>query len=149
MEKGDFLFLLLGASYASFKFAKAYVIDNLPTDFKYNVELNVSNDDPGLKQFDMYPEDNGKILKNLDDKEVMNLLVRNNKVPVWIDIAVESVTNDFTIFRLLCAGRYSNDRKEFYYEKRGSGPFGIKSPVFPIDYKEGIKFKLGNKNVAE
>ncbi len=147
MEKGDFLFLLMGASYASFKFAKSFVADDLPADFRYNVHLNVSLDDPSLKQFDTYPEDNGKVLENLDDKEVMNLLVRNNKVPVWIDIAVESVTKDFTIFRLLCAGRYSDDRKEFYYEKSGSGPFGIKSPDFPIGYKEGIKFKLGSKNV--
>jgi hypothetical protein len=148
MQKEDFLFLLLGASYASFKFAKLFVTDNLPTDFKYNVQLNFSSDDPSLKQFDLYPADDGNTLTNLDDKEVMNLLVRKNKVPVWIDIAVESATKDFTIFRLLCAGRYSDDRKEFYYEKGGSGPFGIKSPDFPPDYKEGIKFKLGSRNVA-
>jgi hypothetical protein len=105
-------------------------------------------DSPDLKQFDIYPEDNGRILKNLKDKEVINLLCRDNKVPVWIDISVESATNQFTIFQLLCAGRYSDNRKEFYYEKNGSGPFSIKSPVFPVDYKEGTKFQLRDKNVS-
>lgn len=148
MTKEDFLFLLLGASYASYKFAQSFVTDELPTDFRYDVHLSVSMDSPDLKQFDIYPEDNGKILKSLKDKEVMNLLCRNNKVPVWIDISVVSTKNQYTILQLLCAGRYSDNRREFYYEKNGSGPFGIKSPVFPVDYEEGTKFKLRDRNVA-
>jgi len=148
MKKADFLFLLLGASYAAYKFAQLHLTDDLPTDFKYDVQLNFSSDDPKLKQFHIYPEDNERVLNGLTDKEVMDLLCRQDKVPVWIDISVESVKNGCTIFRLLCAGRYSSERKEFYYEKRGSGPFGIKSPILPIGYKEGIKFKLGSKNVA-
>jgi len=50
-----------------------------------------------------------------------------------------------TVFKLICAGRYSDDEKEFYYSNNGTGPFGVKSPDLPIDYSEGIKFKLRSK----
>ncbi len=149
MKKEDFLFLLLGASYAAYKFAQLHLIDDLPTDFRYDVQLNSSTDDPRLTQFDIYPEDNGRVLKGLTDKEVIGLLCRQDKVPVWIDISVDSVWNGCTVFRLLSAGRYSSVRKEFYYEKGGSGPFGIKSPILPIDYKEGIKFNLESRDIIQ
>lgn len=131
MNKPDFLFLLLGASYVSFKFAKKFVTYDLVPEFKYDLELNISNDDPELTQFDTYPEDNGKKYFDLTDKEVVEILCRNNKNPVWIDIAVTKWDSDKTTFTLLCAGRYSDNKKEFYYTNSGSGPFGIKSPNLP------------------
>ncbi len=145
MNKPDFLFLLLGASYASFKFAKEFVKNDLKPEFKYDLELNISHDNPELKQFDIYPEDNEKKHFDLTDKEVVEILWRNNKVPVWIDIAVSKADRKKTTFRLLCAGRYSDDKNEFYYTDGGSGPFGIKSPNHPIGYKEGTKFRLKRK----
>jgi hypothetical protein len=90
MNKPDFLFLLLRASYASFKFAKESVKNDLKTEFKYALELNISHDNPELKQFDIYPEDNGKKYFDLTDKEVVEILCQNNKIPVWIDIAVSN-----------------------------------------------------------
>jgi hypothetical protein len=69
-------------------------------------------------------------------------LCRQGKVPVWIDISVESVYKDQTIFRLLCAGRYTDNEEEFYYNKRETAMFGIKSPTMPPNYVEGQKFKL-------
>ena len=142
MNKPDFLFLLLGASFASFKFAKEFVKNDLKPEFKYDLELNVSNNNPELKQFDIYPEDNGKKYFDLTDKEVTEILWRNNKIPVWIDISVAKSDRKKTTFRLICAGRYSDDKNEFYYKDRGSGPFGIKSPDLPIGYKKGDKFRL-------
>ena len=142
MTKQEFLFHLKGASLVSLKFAENYVKNKLTTDFKYNVILNASTDNPNLTQFDIYPEDDGKMKLDLTDKEVVALLYRNGKVPVWIDINVLKSGKKSTTFNLLCAGRYSDDKKEYYYNEKGSGPFGIKSPELPIDYKEGKKFKL-------
>lgn len=142
MKKNDFLFLLLGASYASYKFGQEYVKNKLKPEFRYDLELNTSHDDPNLEQFDIYPEDNDKKYFDLTDKEVVEILCRNNKVPVWIDIAVSKSDRKKTTLRLTCAGRYSDDSKEFYYSKSGSGPFGIKSPNLPLNYKKGVKFKL-------
>ena len=142
MNKADFLFLLLEASYVSFKFAQNYVKNHLKPEFRYDLELNISHDDPELTQFDIYPEDNGKKYFDLTDREVVEILCRNNKVPVWINIAVSKSDRKKTTFRLSCAGRYSNDKDEFYYNDGGSGPFGIQSPILPSGYKEGQKFKL-------
>ncbi|MFC0428624.1 hypothetical protein [Chryseobacterium scophthalmum] len=144
MTKDEFLKLLRKSSKSSYDFAKIYVTNKLPTGFKYSADLNISFDDPTLTEFDIYPEDNGKMINLIDENEVVELLCRKGKVPVWIDISVESVYKNKTIFRLDCAGRYSDEEKEFYYNKQGTGPFGIKSPLLPsIDFN-GEKFKLKN-----
>jgi len=144
MTKEEFLFHLQGASIIALKFAERYVKDKLETDFKYNVILSVSTDDPSLTQFDLYPEDQGTIKLDLTDTEVVDLLYRKNKVPVWIDISVLKSSKKSTTFNLLCAGRYTDNKDEYYYNRNGSGPFGIKGPNFPLDYVEGEKFRLHN-----
>ena len=142
MTKEEFLFHLDGASIIALKFAERYVKDKLVTDFKYDVILSATTDDPRLTQFDLYPEDQGIIKLNLINTEVVDLLYRKNKVPVWIDISVLKSSKTNTTFNLLCAGRYSDNKEEYYYRKNGSGPFGIKGPKFPLDYVEGEKFRL-------
>ncbi|MEP6278341.1 MAG: hypothetical protein ABJ075_04845 [Nonlabens ulvanivorans] len=79
---------MLGASFVSYRFAKRFVKDKLKSDFKYDIILNYSNDDHAMEQFDLYPEDNDKRFFNLNENEVVDILCRNNKVPVWIDISV-------------------------------------------------------------
>jgi len=145
MTKEEFLILINGASFFSFKFAEQYLKNDLIPEFRYDVFLNTSKDDPSFTQFDVYPEDNERIEKGLTDKEVRDLIYRNGKVPVWIDISVYKSDKKTTTFKLLCAGRYSDNKEEFYYHKGGTGPFGIKSPNLPVDYKEGRKFKLETK----
>lgn len=145
MTKSEFQNLLSHSSNVALDFARTFVTNNLPNDFRYSVRLNTSTDDINLKQFDIYPADNGKIVDFISADKVINLLNRNGKVPVWIDISVEHVYKKYTVFQLLCAGRYSADENEFYYLKGGTGPFGIKSPTFPIEYIEGIKFNLKSK----
>ena len=146
MTKTEFHTLLVDSTRHSFDFAKKYVLDNLPNDFKYTVKLNASLDDPNLKQFDIYPNDNDKVVKLISATEVVDLLCRKDKVPVWINVSVDSIYKNSTVFELLCAGRYSSDTNEFYYSKQGTGPFGIKSPIFPIGFKDdGTKFHLKKK----
>lgn len=145
MTKEEFLILINGTSFVSFKFAERYLKNKLVPEFRYDVHLNSSNDDPKLTQFDIYPEDNDRIENGLTDKEVRDLIYRNGKVPVWIDVAVHKSDRRITTFKLLCAGRYSDDENEYYYQSRGTGPFGIKSPDLPYGYKEGQKFKLKTK----
>jgi hypothetical protein len=146
MTKTEFHKLLVVCSKQSFDFAKNYILDSLPSDFKFNVILNASNDDPTLKQFDLYPMDNGKIVKQISLTDAIELLYRKGKVPVWINISVCSIYKNSTVFELLCSGRYSSDTNEFYYSKQGTGPFGIKSPVFPLGFKDdGTKFHLMKK----
>jgi hypothetical protein len=145
MTKSEFQILINGVSFISFKVAQKYLTNMLALEFRYDVFLNVSNDESSLIQFDIYPEDDKKIVTGLTDKEVSDLLFKNGRVPVWIDISVYTSDENITTFKLLCAGRYSNNTKEFYYHKRGTGPFGIKSPNLPVDYEEGTKFRLRTK----
>ena len=142
MTSDEFLKLLNHSSTAAYAFAKNYVVEELPTDFLYSVSLNTSSDDLSLTTFDIYPNDNNKKIELIGNNEVVKLLCRKNKIPVWIDISVEKIYKEKTIFRLLCAGRYSDDENEFYYNNNGTGPFGIKSPNLPVDYVEGKKFNL-------
>ncbi|CAC9977064.1 MULTISPECIES: hypothetical protein [Flavobacterium] len=142
MTKEEFLFHLNGASFVALKFAENYVKDKLTTDFKYNIIFTPPNVIGNMDQFDIYPEDEGIIRLNLTDKEVVELLYRKNKIPVWIDINVLKSSRKSTTFNLLCAGRYTDNKEEYYYNDNGSGPFGVKGPTFPIGYKEGKKFRL-------
>lgn len=142
MTKQEFLFHLQGASLVALKFAERYVKDKLVTDFKYNVIFTPSHQNIYPDHFAFYPEDDGIIKLNFNDNQVVNLLYRNNKIPVWIDISVLKSSRKSTTFNLLCAGRYSDNKEDFYYRDDGSAPFGIKSPTLPINYKEGKKFRL-------
>ncbi|CAM3712990.1 hypothetical protein [Flavobacterium chungbukense] len=142
MKKEEFLFCLKGASFVALKFAERYVKDKLVTDFKYNVILTVAGNIVGVKQFEIYPEEKDIIKLDLTDNEVVDLLYRNNKIPIWIDISVLKSSRKSTTFNLLCSGKYSGDKDDYYYNENGSGPFGVKSPNFPLNYKEGKKFRL-------
>lgn len=145
MTKQEFSFRLKNASFIALDFAKHYVTDKLTNDFKYNVIFTPANDNNNV-MFDIYPEDEGIIKLNLTDIEVIDLLYRKNKVPIWIDINVLKSSRKTTTFNLLCAGRYSDDDDELYCNEDHAGPFGIKSPTFPIGYKESEKFKLQKSN---
>ena len=85
----------------------------------------------------VFPEDNGREVNAASAEEVLKLLYRDGCCPEWIDIAAEAVGQDFTLLRLLCCGRFTNDLRKMYYQDRGMGPFGIKSPALPPDFAEG------------
>lgn len=142
MTKEEFLFHLQGASFIALKFAENYVKDKLTTNFKYNLLFTEANRSGDIDQFDIYPEDDNILKLNLTDNEVVDLLYRKNKIPIWIDISVLESNRKNTILHLASAGRYSDNKEEYYYKHNGSAPFGIKSPTLPIDYKEGKKFRL-------
>ena len=142
MQEEEFQQLLLSATDQAKQVASEFVLNDLPLENVYNIQLNFSHDDPALTQFDMYPEDDGRVIEMVDANIVVKTLLRQGKVPVWIDISVTTIQNGKTILTLFCAGRYSDNKKELYYHQRGMGPFGVKSPNLPIDYKAGNKFWL-------
>jgi len=134
------------ACFKAVHFGQYYITQKLVYDFKYELQLNRANDDLASGDFEKYPEDDGKIIRyeNIDD--VVNELVRNERVPVWINISGYKYSKNDTLMRLICAGRFTNDSKELYYYHNGTGCFGIKSPYLPFGYKEGTKFNIGKIN---
>lgn len=125
MKKNDFFYLLLGVSYACLKASEGYSSCPISINFIYDVYLNSSFDEtnPSLK---FYPEDTDKVFYKLRDYEVVDLLHREDKIPIWIDIQVSTFEDQFLTFKLTCSSYYSEDKRSFYYVERGSGPFGIK-----------------------
>lgn len=142
MNRGKFELLLLGSSYLSFKFAEKYLKDKLVPEFRYDIHLNYNEELKQIEGFDVYPEDKGKVMTDVDSRTVSDILFRKGKVPVWIDISVQYSNRKTTTFLLLCSGRYTNNEEDIYYTKAGTGPFGIKSPYLPPNYKEGKRFRL-------
>jgi hypothetical protein len=145
MRKDDFRVYLLASAYSSAKFAQSLVKDKLTFDFRFDVELNASCEPVDDSRFRRFPDDDGKTFEFQTDTEVMDILVRDEHVPVWIDINVKKVMRGVTIFDLLCAGRYSMKVEDFYYSHRGQGPFGIKSPPLPVGWKSGQAFWLNKR----
>ena len=88
MTKSEFQNHLFKSSLLAFEFAKKYVNDELFINFKYDLILNASKDDDCSDKFDLYPEDNGIIKLSLSENEVVDILYRKDKIPVWIDINV-------------------------------------------------------------
>lgn len=142
MSEADFHIWLIAASFLAVRFGQRYVTQTLPFEFRYDVHLNQSCDNHATPDDRLYPNDNDRVVTVASESDVVSLLYREGRCPQWIDISVTRVGDSFTELRLLCCGRFTDDRAKMYYSDRGLGPFGVKSPVFPPDYKEGSRFSL-------
>ena len=142
MRPADFRLRLDAASLYATRFAATMIRDKLPFEFRYCAVLNASHD--GNREADeiVFPMDDNVIHEDLDAKEVVELLCRDERVPQWIDIAVGFCGRDHSHLSLICCGRYHGDDSRLYYFDQGTQPFGIKSPNFPPRYKDGTRFRL-------
>jgi hypothetical protein len=140
VSPADFHTLLIAASFLAMRFAKQYVTNNLPVDaFEYRVSLNQSHDGVAGPDF---PSDDARTVEGLTERQVVDLLCRDGACPEWIDVCVEATRPGVTVFRLVCCGRYTADRRKMYYNDRGLGPFGVKSPDLPPGFRDGQRFPL-------
>jgi hypothetical protein len=142
MTRSEFICLLTKATAASLDFARRFVENELPESVRFHVLLNQSYDGHAKADERVYPEDDGRELPFLSSEGVADLLVRDDRCPEWIDVAVEAQGDHQTLVQLLCCGRFTDDERRMYYARQGTGPFGIKSPNLPSDYVEGTRFRL-------
>lgn len=142
MTKPEFKVLLIAASFVAVRYGQGYVNQTLPFVFRYQVHLNNSYDENKSPDDVLYPEDDGKVLEANTEDEAVALLWRDGRCPEWIDIAVQAATPDFTLLKLRCCGRYTATRERLYYQEKGFGPFGIKSPMPPPNWRNGVRFDL-------
>lgn len=142
MTRSEFNDLLRKATAASVNFARRYVENDLPEAVRFRVLLNQSADNPAETAVRMYPEDVGREFSGLSEEEVCNLLLRDGRCPQWVDVSVEAQSPTDTRVCLRCCGRFTDDTQRMYYSGGGMGPFGIKSPGLPLDFKEGTKFRV-------
>lgn len=123
-------------------FGQQFLNQKVTLNFRYYVILNQSNDDLANVNFDLYPEDQNRIEECDSIDAVAELLVRDEKIPVWIDVSIFRCHKEYSLMRLICAGRFTDLYEELYYYNNGTGCFGIKSPDLPVGYKDGTKFNL-------
>ncbi|MBC8391091.1 MAG: hypothetical protein H8E17_00780 [Deltaproteobacteria bacterium] len=157
MRKEDFHNQLIAASFASLCFGQEYVSNRLSHDLTYVVLLNQSYDGHRKEDEIVFPEDDGKICSDLSQLELVDLLHRDGRCPMWIDIQVAGADKKRTLMSLRCCGRYHDDESRMYYYEQGTQPFGIKSPDLSHAWREKFihqhtrkvkKFKLKNPSKA-
>ena len=124
------------ASAQAIEFARTLVTNNLPNLVRYKVLLGGSYDGNPLENNEhTYPENYSNSERYIDTKEdVLKLLWRNGEVPEWINVAVESATNEYTVMRLDCCGRYSNKADLMYHANEGKAPFHVLGPPEPSGF---------------
>jgi hypothetical protein len=142
MQREDFQNQLTAATYRAIRFAQNFVGNRLSLNPTYVVLLNQSNDENRTGDEVVFPADKGRMEKCLSEIQVVDLLLRNSRCPVWIDINVAGSDENLTLLRLNCAGRYLGEERRLYYYLVGCQPFGIKSPYLPPAWKKGEKFRL-------
>ena len=137
-----FLTWLELAAFKAVQFGQFYVRQKLVYDFRFELHLNMASDDLAGGDFHLYPDDDGRIVNCSTFQDAAAELVRKSRIPVWVDICASGFSRDYTLLKLICAGRFTDDINKLYYFERGTGCFGVKSPVLPPGYKDGTKFKL-------
>src|SRR5690554_1342635 len=121
MTKIEFLFYLQEASFQALKFVENNMKTELKTNFRYNVIFAEPTNETICSEFDMYEDDCGKIKLDLVEEEVIDLLYRKDKLPIWIDMNVLKSSRKSTTFNLLCSIRYLDDEETFYYNHNNLG----------------------------
>ena len=145
MKKSDFTSLFRKASKRAYEVAPEFVTDSLPERWLFYLNVNEPYEDlkPTEKTYPNLGMQSFEFTAPLSESEVIDTLRINGGIPVWIDINVYRTDADFTYFDILACNRFSANNSDYYYEDRGMGPFGIKSPVFPPRWDEGNgKFSL-------
>jgi len=113
------------------EFTRQVCINELVSNYKYILVPNVRTYDEHLNS----KEHKILVLWNkyanilLTADEVVDLLVYDNKVPLWINISILESREKTTIIELLCSRRLRDD--EELYHKEEVPPFHILGPPIP------------------
>ena len=145
MKKDDFAALFRKASDVAVDAAVRYVTDSLPSERRFFLNINdayehlkpTENTHPELAMGDR------DYLGPKMEGDIIDRLWIDGTVPVWIDISVYRTDSNYTYLDLLACNRFSGESSDYYYEDRGMGPFGVKSPTFPPRWDDSKgKFSL-------
>jgi hypothetical protein len=128
------------AAFQAVRFGQSFVNQQLV--FEFELYLNRANDDLAQGDFELYPEDDDRIVHCDDVGAVAAELVRKDRIPVWINISAYKSSKSFTLLRLICAGRFTDCFDELYFHRYGTGCFQFVSPDLPAGWKQGEKFNL-------
>lgn len=128
---------MLSAAQHALEFARSLVVNKLPDKFRYVVYLGTSYDGNPLEDREQtFPGDYVEGRRDfVGSGEVIELLWREGKVPEWINVSVESEDGEYTLIKLECCGRYSDDVHHIYHAHEGRAPFHVLGPAAPPNYE--------------
>ena len=142
MNKETFQEHMTRAADSAVDFARNYVLNELPNKRKFLVHPNQSCDEDLSSDEETYPKDSqpdDQPILFTTAEAVVDYLWRNNKIPEWIDISVDSEDGEHTYLQLLCCGRFTETEELLYHRDGGLPPFSIKSPVLPPGYDDSME----------
>jgi len=110
------------------KFAKKFIIDELPGKIKIN----------------LYRRDKEEKFLRLDIDGALEKLYKDGEVPKWIDIAVVKVDEDYTIIACIYSDMFIRDDSMLQFAHDPLSPFQITGPSCPnaVDDFKNKKFNL-------
>jgi len=113
-------------------FTKQHCYNDFVENYLFIVKANGSDFHDGLNEFE---KKNLKILNRYAKKvlafdQVVELLHRENQVPLWINMSIYESKSNATIFELICSRRLRPDEKLFYKAVKYP-PFNVKVPIPP------------------
>jgi len=143
MKREEFKANFEKATGTAFDLGQRFVIQTLPEKLVFHVYPNHSYDGNPLEgDEELFPDESledGKYLEMATQDEVLDFLWRAEKIPEWIDINVESASDNITVMRLQCCGRFTASFDLLYHRSGGMQPFAIKSPYLPIGYDHDVE----------
>ena len=135
MEEMTFGSRFQAAAAKAYVFATSMVSETLPPDLRINLALNSSYDGDPLKSDEVvFPNDSDRDSESLVRLTIIDAakeLWRDQRVPEWIDLAVEDCTSELTIIRALCCGRFTKEESNLYHVAEGYPPFHVTGPWLP------------------
>ncbi|MCE9669946.1 hypothetical protein LY474_19285 [Myxococcus stipitatus] len=141
MDKSAFAERLRRAAERARDFARTLVIEPLPDNVLFDVELNCSYDGNPLHPDErVYPEDPTRFpptqRSRLAREDVVELLWREGAAPEWINLTVKSEDGEHTLIELSCCGRFTANEHLLYHEQEGHPPFHVLGPSLPPSYDQ-------------
>jgi hypothetical protein len=116
--------------------------NSFSSKYRFIVKPNIATVDSHLDQDEILFHSQIVTYKSkyLTDKEVIDLLWTNNKVPLWINTSVWEATDSWTTVELLTSRRLRTEN-ELNKIADQFPPFHIQVPL-PVDRVEGEKFDV-------
>ena len=134
MEKETFKERLVHATIEAHQFASKFIEECLPTSFRYRILSNPTIADTPLLSGELASRDDSareraESQQNLYLDDIVGILWRNGKVPIWINIAAFDETGSETLIELTCSDDFTSDEALLYQTQ--FPPFEIHSPTYP------------------
>ena len=129
MNKQTFEARLLAATQASIETASFYIASEMPPSYRYFFSID--------KKVEGHLDYSNIVARSKDLSEIIDLLVRDGKIPRWIEISVCSVDENHTYFALAPAREFTDDEEQLIHKRWGNPPFYSDHPNLATNWEKG------------